>query len=256
MAIRFSYQTGLFEIGRYHGAPVYLSPAFFLVAAALAMPFWRMVSLNGLVLAVFFMAAAFASILMHELAHAAVARRYHVPTERIDINMSGGLVHFRGRPYTRAQDFAITAAGPLCNLALCLGAIAFLLILPTPEPQMIMLGDKLVPDPFPPTPMLARALRAVAYLNIGLCVINLLPGVPLDGGKLVYLLVERRWNTRIALLLVSALGLVFACVSTFVLIGTALAGFPLWAPPEFRANWRAFQGARAGVGDWDTYAFA
>jgi stage IV sporulation protein FB len=193
---------------------------------------------------------------MHELAHAAVARRCHVILERIDITPLGGVVQFRGRPSAWTWDFAITLAGPLSNLALGLGALVFLWMLPVQEPPMILIGDKLMPGYYVPPTFLERALRAVAYLNLGLCVVNLVPAIPLDGGRLVYLLLERRWNTRIALMTVSALGLVFACVSTLAFVVSGLAGIPTWAPPEFKSNWRAFQGARAGVGDWDTYAFA
>jgi Zn-dependent protease len=252
MAIRFHYNTGLLELGHYRGAPVYLSPAFFLVAAGLAFPFWRMVSLTGLMLALVFMLALLASILMHELAHAVVGRHYHVQPQRIDINMAGGVVHFRGHPHKMAHDLAITAAGPLCNLVLGFAAVAFLWMLPTREAPMIQIGSELVRGVVSPT-FLERVLRAIAYLNIGLCVVNLLPGVPLDGGKILYLLVQKHWNTRVALMVVSAVGLVFACVSTFFLIGTLIAGFPIWAPPEFRINWRAFVGASQRIGDWDTY---
>ena len=118
---------------------------------------------------------------------------------------------------------------------------------------MILLGNQLVPDPFTHTTMLERVLRAIAYLNIGLGVVNLLPGLPLDGGKLVYLIAERRWDARRALLLVSSLGMVFAGVSVFVLIGTAIAGNPVWAPPRFAANLRAYEAARQGSGSWDAF---
>jgi hypothetical protein len=50
---------------------------------------------------------------------------------------------------------------------------------------------------------------------------------------------------------VGGLGLVFACVSTLVLIGSAISGFPIWAPPGFNINWRAFRAARHGRGGWD-----
>jgi membrane-associated protease RseP (regulator of RpoE activity) len=86
-------------------------------------------------------------------------------------------------------------------------------------------------------------------------VVNLIPAFPLDGGKLLFLAVEERQGPRIATLLVVALGLVFAVVSTLVLIGSAVSGFPIWAPPGFTINWRAFHAARRGLGGWDTYAF-
>ena len=62
--------------------------------------------------------------------------------------------------------------------------------------------------------MVAQLLRATVYVNIGLGVVNLLPGIPLDGGRIVYLLVEQRWHSRTALLTVSSLGLFFADAST------------------------------------------
>jgi len=54
--------------------------------------------------------------------------------------------------------------------------------------------------------------------------------------------------------LVSALGLAFASVSTFAFIGSMLAGYPIWAPPGFVTNWRAFQSARRGKGGWNRNA--
>jgi hypothetical protein len=94
MAIRVSLPTGLFELGRYHKAPIYLHSAFFITAAALAWPFWRMLSLRGLALGMLFIAMVFTSILAHELAHAEIARRYRMAARRIDIHMLGGLVQF------------------------------------------------------------------------------------------------------------------------------------------------------------------
>ncbi len=106
MAIRFSYDTGTFEIGRYRGAPIELSPLFFLSAMALALPFWRSFDLRGLALTVMFLAIFFASILIHELAHAPVATRCRVRVARIELNVLGGLVHFWGLPRTMRQDFS------------------------------------------------------------------------------------------------------------------------------------------------------
>ena len=253
--MRFSYDTGTFEIGRYRGAPIHLCPTFLITAAALSFPFWRAIDLRGLELASIFVAIFFASILIHELAHAVIATRYRVRVERIDINMGGGVVQFRGWPHTMRQEFVITLAGPLSNLALGLAAIALLMQLPAPDPGMIVIDGRLVPERFPQFGMLEQLPRATAYLNVGLCVVNLLPGIPLDGGKLVYLLVERRWNTRTALLTVSSLGMVFACINGFLLIGTILAGCPVWAPPAFSTNWEAFKAARRGRGGWDAVAF-
>jgi Zn-dependent protease len=94
MTIRFSMQDGTVEVAQYQKVPIYLHPAFFVTAAILAWPFWHTLSLRGLGLAVLFIAIIFASILLHELAHLEMARRYRVPAQRIDIHMLGGLVQF------------------------------------------------------------------------------------------------------------------------------------------------------------------
>jgi Zn-dependent protease len=178
--MQFSMDTGRFEVGRYHGAPVNLSPTFFITAVVLAIPFLRMFSLRGLVLAGFFIAMFFLSVLIHELAHAVTATRYRVQVARIEINMAGGLVHFRGWPHTMRQDLLIALAGPMANLALGLAALALLKLAPAAT------------DPYSQPSMVAQLLRATVYVNIGLSIVNLLPGIPLDGGKIVYLLVEQR----------------------------------------------------------------
>ena len=107
---------------------------------------------------------------------------------------------------------------------------------------------------YAPPGLLERGLRAAAYLNIGLCIVNLLPGIPLDGGRLVYLLVEKRWTSRIAVRVVAVLGLIFATINSFVFVGTLLAGFPIWAPPSFRTNWQALQVARTRSVGWNAFA--
>ena len=67
----------------------------------------------------------------------------------------------------------------------------------------------------------------------------------------MYLVIDKRWGPRVAALIVSALGLAFACASTFAFIGSMLAGYPIWAPPGFVTNWRAFRFARRGKGGWN-----
>ena len=253
MAIQFSMQDGTLKLGRYAGAPIHLHMSFFFTAVLLTLPFWRF-GARSLILVPLAIAIIFASILVHELAHAEVARRYRLPATRIDIHMFGGLVQFPWLPHTRSQDFAITLAGPMSNLAIGVVALGLFAIVPDAERQFIQLGNQYVPGP-PMHGLLEQILRATAYLNLGLCVVNLIPAFPLDGGKLLHLVIEGRWNSNLATLIVSALGLVFACLSTFVLIGTALSGMPIWAPPEFGINWRAFQAARQGRGGWDVYAY-
>ena len=92
MTIRCSLSDPI-ALGRYQKAPIYLHPTFFINAAMLAFPFWS-IGTCGLALAALFIAVIFASVLLHELAHAVMAKRYGLSTLRIDIHPLGGLVQF------------------------------------------------------------------------------------------------------------------------------------------------------------------
>jgi Zn-dependent protease len=253
MTIRFSL-TDPIALGRYQKAPIYLHPTFFINAAMLAFPFWSIGNLRGLALAGLFIAVIFASVLLHELAHAVVAKRYGLSALRIDIHPLGGLVQFWYQPLKRSQDFAIALAGPMSNLAIGLVALVLLASVPPLEPTMIEIDGRLFTVLTHEKRFVERLLRGSAYLNLGLCAVNLIPAFPLDGGKLLYLVIDKRWGPRVAALIVSALGLAFASVSTFAFIGSMLAGYPIWAPPGFVTNWRAFQSARRGKGGWNRNA--
>lgn len=157
----------------------------------------------------------------------------------------GGLVHFDWRPRRTAQDMAITVAGPLSNLLLAGLAWILLRLLSQSGPDLLVLGGNLVAPPFHAPGVAERLLRFALYLNAGLALVNMLPAFPLDGGRLMYLAVARRWDNRTSTLVVG-LRIVFAVVSALVTVGTLLAGCPVIAPPSFRPNWDAVQAARRG----------
>jgi Zn-dependent protease len=246
MVFRLNYDTGTLSLGAILGVPIYVHGSFILLAGGLSYGFWTR---GELMLTAIFIAMLFASILMHELAHALVARRYRAIANRIDIYFFGGLVEFWGPRRSVKQDCAISLAGPLSNLVIGLVAVGALMLIPD---QASELANRYGPT-MPPS-ILERALRATAYVNLALCVINLLPAFPLDGGRVVYLLAEQRFGRNFATLLVSSAGIFFATVSIAVLLVTILAGFPVWSPPTFSENWRAFQAARQGRGGWGAYA--
>ena len=113
--------------------------------------------------------AFFASIIGHEAAHAYVARRYGIATTSIDLWALGGMARLEREPRTARAEGWIAAAGPLASLAIGvagLGAASALLALDAPIE-------------------LARVVAWVGAVNVLLAVFNLLPGAPLDGGRIV-----------------------------------------------------------------------
>jgi Zn-dependent protease len=242
------------KLARYQKAPIYVHPAFFITAVILAWPFWSRGTHKGLALAVLFIAVVFASVLLHEMAHAVMARRYSLSILRIDIHALGGLVQFWYQPLMRSQDCAIALAGPMANLAIGLLALMVLANVPPLEPDTIVIDGRLFWVLGTQKGFLEQILRASAYLNLGLFAVNLIPAFPLDGGKILYLAIDKHWDARRATLVVSAVGMAFACASTVAFVASMLAGYPIWAPPGFVSNWRAFQSARRGKGGWNRNA--
>jgi Zn-dependent protease len=244
---KFSYADGSFEIGRFARAPIRVHAGFGLAVAVLTLPYWLTGRLSAVVLVGIGIITVFASVFLHELAHAYVGDRYGVAARRIDLNLFGGVVEFRNPPHTMWQDFAILIAGPLSNLALAAFAYTLATLIGGVHLKMIALGGQFVPDGLHEPGVLARALTFALYLNLGLFVVNMLPAFPLDGGKLVFMLIARRGNGRIATLVIGCLGVVLAIASSLVLLATAMTGWPIWSPPGFTANWEAIQAARRGA---------
>jgi Zn-dependent protease len=160
-------------LGRVFGIPIELDFSWFLIAILIT---WTLASnyypaqvkggtsaeywLMGAVTAVLF----FLSILTHEMAHSLVALHYKVPVRRITLFIFGGVSEIVGEPPSAAAEFQIAVVGPLTSLALA--AIFYLA-----EPLLA-----------PIAPALAIA-KYLALINAMLGLFNLIPGFPLDGGR-------------------------------------------------------------------------
>ena len=109
----------------------------------------------------------FGSLVAHEVAHAVVARRSGVPVEGISLFLLGGMARTRKEAATPGDELRIAIAGPLASLALAAVLAAFW-------------GAAAATGSGGPV---TGVLRYVAFLNLALALFNLLPGFPLDGGR-------------------------------------------------------------------------
>ena len=106
----------------------------------------------------------FVSVLLHELGHSVVAMAYRIPVRRITLFIFGGIAQIGAEPPTPIAEFWIAVAGPAVSLTL---AILFgLLFFATSS-----------------FPVAAALFIYLAYINVALVVFNLIPGFPLDGGR-------------------------------------------------------------------------
>ena len=163
------------KLGRIWNIPIGLHPSWFIIFALLT---WSLATgyfprefgglstaahvLLGLVTTLLF----FASVLAHELGHSFIALRNRIPVTRITLFIFGGVAQIAEEPKSPGAEFRIAIAGPLVSLSLAgLFGITYLL-------------DQRIPYLAAPSAYLLR-------INLILALFNLIPGFPLDGGRVL-----------------------------------------------------------------------
>ena len=163
---------GGIKLGTFVGAPVILSPSWFLIAAFVVFTFAPTVRdyLPDLspganyVVAATYAVLLLLSVLVHELAHAVLARAYNLPVTQIVADLWGGHTQFAAEANRPTASAVISCGGPAANLVL---AGVGLLVKESPDGVVALLGN------------------ALFVANLLLAIFNLLPGLPLDGGRVV-----------------------------------------------------------------------
>ena len=115
----------------------------------------------------------FASLVAHELSHSVVARRRGIPVEGITLFIFGGMAITRAEAQKPSDEFVIAGVGPLASIAIAAG-LALLQFVGT------LVGWPLA---------VSSVLYNTMLLNLMLAAFNLLPGMPLDGGRILRALV-------------------------------------------------------------------
>ena len=155
----------------------------------------------------------FVSVLFHELGHAVVALYYQIPVRSITLFIFGGVAEVGAEPPSAVVEFWIGIAGPMVSFALA-GILRLL------QP---ILADVVV---------LLALTEYLAYVNCTLALFNLIPGFPLDGGRVfravVWGITHNLWQaTRIAANLGRGTALVFIILGVWQMIDGSL-GTGLW----------------------------
>jgi Zn-dependent protease len=153
------------KLGRFAGIDTYVHASFLLLVAWAAWASWSGAGTGlAVVMGVAFLLAVFGSVLLHELGHALVARRYGIRTRRIVLSPIGGIAQLEGMPRRPRQELAVALAGPAVNFVL---AAALWLVAPV----------------FAGAGLFATFLGSVMLANLGLGLFNLIPAFPMDGGR-------------------------------------------------------------------------
>jgi len=152
--------------------------------------------LRGALFGVLLICALFACLTLHELGHSLVARRFGVGVSEILLLPIGGVARLKSEPKKPVHELLIALAGPLVNAVLALGLFGVLLHY-APLAPLDLRGMDRFAEP--------SALALVRWLfmgNLTLAIFNMLPALPMDGGRvfraLLSLMLGRSRATRIA----------------------------------------------------------
>lgn len=172
------------KLGQVFGIKIGLHYSWFLIALLIVFslsadfrashPQWS----SGLALALAILTAAlfFVSLLLHELSHSLVAKTRGLPVREITLFALGGVSQIEGDAASAKTEFWMALAGPLTSIFIglsCAGVFA------------VAGGSALTP------PM--AVLSWLAYINLGIAAFNMIPGYPLDGGRILRAIIW--WKT-------------------------------------------------------------
>ena len=202
-------------IGRLFGISIDLDYSWFLIVALLTwmlaasyypteFPGWTNAAYWGIGFATAIL--LFVSVLVHELAHSLVALRYGIPVPRITLFLFGGVSQIATEPPSAASEFWIAIAGPITSLVIA--AICWEI-----EPL------------FAQAELVFALVKYLALLNLILALFNLIPGFPLDGGRVFRAIIWRTTqNYHRATVAAGMSGRFFGFLLIFLGIWQALTG--------------------------------
>jgi Zn-dependent protease len=202
-------------LGRIMGIPIGLDYSWFLIFALLTwilatsyypnefkswppLLYWVVGAATAIML--------FVSVLLHELGHSVVALRFKVPVRSITLFIFGGVAQIAVEPPSATAEFFIALAGPIVSLAL---AVAFTVL----QPAVAAVGP------------LFGLVKYLAYINFSLVLFNLIPGFPLDGGRVFRAIIwAATKNMRRATLIAANTGRFFGFLFIFGGVWSMLNG--------------------------------
>ena len=220
------------QLGRVFGIRIGVDVSWFIV---LFLIIWQLTGYyddvapgsNAFVLATVSALAFFLSILLHELGHAVVAIRNGIPIEGIDLWMFGGVARLGRDTDSPGVEFRVAIAGPIVTLVIA--AICFGFGVAISNPDQVLDSSQ-----FSETGVVGATTAVLGYLasiNLIVLVFNLIPGFPLDGGRIARAIVwwrtgDRNRATRFAARLGRGVGWLMVGVGAVLLITGRFGG--LW----------------------------
>jgi len=218
------------SLGKVFGIELRLHYSWFMIFTLLTFmlvsPHWF--SLQWWLIGVITCLLFFGSVIAHELAHSLIGRANGIPVKSITLFIFGGVAHMTKEAARPNAELKMAAAGPLCSLVI--GGVFALLFFFNPSVSVPV----------------ARMFQWLMIMNFGLAAFNLIPGFPLDGGRLFRASLWRftgdyKRSTRIATQVGRGIGYSFI-VAGIVIAVLSVSGLSLFGLSWFSGIWIAFVG--------------
>jgi Zn-dependent protease len=223
-----SQPSGTWRIGRFAGVDLLARPSLLLMGVVLVVLFAPryedQTQMNPYLVAAVFVVALYASILLHEIAHVLAARGFGMHVPSVTLHLLGGETAIEGESRTPWQELATAIVGPIVSLAIGIAG----------SQAAATLGPGVLHD----------VVWSIGWVNILVAVFNMLPGLPLDGGRVFKAVVWQltgheetgtrvaAWIGRVAAVALIAVTLVRADFTdngwTFDVIISAVVAWFLW----------------------------
>jgi len=228
------------KIARISGIDVYLHFTFLLLIAWAALAYWQQEgTADAVVAGVGFILALFACVVLHELGHALVARRFGIRTRSIVLLPIGGIASIERTPKDPRQEILIALAGPAVSFGIA--ALLWLVLragggIATPE--TLSLGE-------------GSFLQRLMLINLLLGAFNLLPAFPMDGGRVFRALLSLRLGplraTRIAALVAQAAAILLALAGMRYNLFLVLIALFIWIGATAEAGMASAKSVLSGL---------
>jgi len=228
------------NIGRFSGIDVRIHISFLLLIGWVAFLHWRQgQSIAAAVAGVIFILAVFLCVVLHEFGHALAARRYGIKTRDIILLPIGGVARLERLPTNPMQELLVALAGPAVNIIIAVALFVWLRLAASFEPLGIMPA---VADQF---------LGRLLVVNLFMVVFNMIPALPMDGGRVLRAILamrtEHRRATQIAASIGQGIAVFFGVVGLFYNPLLLVIAFFVWIGASQEAGAARMQSAVDGI---------
>jgi Zn-dependent protease len=228
------------KIARVAGIDVYLHMTFLILIAWIALAYWQLEgTLIAVISGVSFILALFFCVVLHEFGHALTARNFGIRTKHIILLPIGGIASIERTPEDPREEIIIALAGPAVSFAIAL----LLWLLLSASQGLVPIEELSVTG--------GSFLQRLMIINILLAAFNLLPALPMDGGRvfraLLALWMEPARATRIAAGVAQAMAVLLALVGLRYNLFLVFIAVFIWIGAASEAGMATIKSALSGL---------